>query len=239
MVMRRYIILGIVVVMVVAAGIAVAQVGDDGIIYACASEKDGTLRLIDSSEDCGKKETPIFWNAEGPPGPAGADGVDGVDGADGADAQVGEIVMTTSGNAWFAQGTGGPFERWATETTFLNAPGRAVISLTGPGAVSGVEYGLASFDLCVITNESRISAVTVTGTDWFGVDVDDSHYLGLFREDIAPSDGLTTGCHTYDVNKPVGQGAGLMVEFVDWGSDANSVTLASVRSVWTPEAAQD
>jgi hypothetical protein len=39
------------------------------------------------------------------------------------------------------------------------------------------------------------------------------------------------------VNARVGQGAGLYVEVTDI-SDGSPVTLSSVRSVWTPEAAQ-
>lgn len=234
--MRRFIIVGIVVVMVVAAGVAVAQVGDDGVLYACASNKDGALRLISSSESCDKKETPVSWNAEGPQGLAGIDGTDGVDGAD---AQVGEIVMTSSGNAWLAHGENAsvtPFERWGTETTFF-APVRAVVSLTGPGAIGGVEYGLASFDLCVITGSNYVSAVYVTGIASFDDTVDDDQYLNAF-EGFVPDPGLTTGCHTFDVGSPAGQGAGLMIEVTDI-ADGSPVTLSSVKSVWAPEAAQN
>jgi hypothetical protein len=153
----------------------------------------------------------------------------------------GEIVMTTAGNAWFPYGEFyldrvEPFERWATETTFF-VPVRAVISLTGPGSIDGVEYGLASFDLCVITDSNYVSEVIVTGITPFGTDVNNNdRYLDLFLETF-PSPGLTTGCHTFEVNKPVGQGAGLVVEVTDI-SDGSPVTLFSVKSVWTPEAAQ-
>jgi hypothetical protein len=168
-----------------------------------------------------------------------ADDSDLLDGKDStAFVEHGEIVMTTSGNAWFAHGKYAdvtPFERWATETTFF-VPVRAVISLTGPSSIDGVEYGLGSFDLCVITDSNYVSSVSVTGIASFGSDVDDDQYLSLFHEAFA-SPGLTTGCHTFDVNAPVGQGAGLMVEIADI-SDGSPVTLSSVRSVWTPEAAQ-
>ena len=167
---------------------------------------------------------------------ADADLLDGNDST--AFVEHGEVVMTTSGNAWMVQGgfaNIAHFERWATETTFF-APERAVISLTGPSSIGGVEYGLASFDLCVITSSNFVSEVSVTGMAPFGADVNDDQYLNLFRERFL-SPGLTTGCYTFDVNRPVGQGAGLYVEIMDIGDDS-PVTLGSVRSVWTPEAAE-
>jgi hypothetical protein len=271
--MKRYFVVAIVVGLVMTAGIAVAQVGDDGVVDACADTKGGDLRLVDTADDCTKKEVFVSWNQEGPLGSPGIDGIDGIDGKDGVDGQScsvtedptgtftmtcpdssevtwsaagsGPIEMTTSGNAWLTQGQfayGHPanvrrVDRWATETTFF-VPVRAVISLTGPGSVNGVDYGLESFDLCVITGNNFVSSVSVTGIAEFGSDVNDDQYLSLFSEAFAYPPGLTTGCHTFVVNAPVGQGAGLMVEITDI-SDGSAVTLSSVRSVWTPEAAQD
>jgi hypothetical protein len=253
-------VVAIVVGLVMTASIAVAQVSDGGGMYACADAKDGDLRLVDTADDCTKKEVAVSWNQEGPQGAPGIDGVDGIDGISCAvveeptgtfrmacpgsspvtwsGAEHGPIVMTTSGNSWLAHGQSAaatPYHRWGTETTFF-VPVRMVISLTGPSSVNGVEYGLESFDLCVITDSNYVSSVSVTGIDSFGPDVDDEQYLNLFHETFA-SPGLTTGCHTFAVNAPVGQGAGLMVEITDIG-DGSPVTLASVRSVWTPEAAQ-
>jgi len=75
--MRRILILATVIVLVMGAGIAIAQVGDDGVIYACAEEKTGELRLVGSPDDCGKKELLVSWNQQGVPGLDGVDGVDG------------------------------------------------------------------------------------------------------------------------------------------------------------------
>ncbi|MCL1586901.1 MAG: hypothetical protein M3092_00655, partial [Actinomycetia bacterium] len=269
--MRRYFVIAIVVGLVMTAGIAVAQVGDDEVIQACADTKGGDLRLVDTAEDCTKKEVLVAWNQVGPQGSPGIDGTDGTDGIDGIAGVDGEscsvaedpigtftmtcpdssevtwsgvvhgpIEMTTSGNSWLSQGQfayGYPanvtrVDRWATETTFF-VPVRAVISLTGPGAVDGVDYGLESFDLCVITGNNYVLSVSVTGIAKFDSTVDDNQYLSLFRETFAFPPGLTTGCHTFEVNAPVGQGAGLMVEIADIG-DGSPVTLSSVRSVWTP-----
>jgi hypothetical protein len=243
--------------LILSAGVAVAQVSDDGTIYACASANRGNLRVVDAPDDCRAREVAMSWNQEGP------DGIDGIDGIDGESCSMmenpagtftmacpgsdpvswhvpvpGPVVMTTSGNSWLAHGQNAPvvpYERWGTETTFF-VPTRAVISLTGPAEINGVAYGLESFDLCVITTSNFVSSVSVTGIDSFGPDVNDDQYLDVFFEAF-PSPGLTTGCHTFTVNAPVGQGAGLMVEVTDIG-DGSPVTFASVKSVWTPEAAQ-
>jgi hypothetical protein len=261
--MRRYFIVAIAVGLIMTAGIAVAQVSDDGVIYACSDTKGGDLRLVDSADDCEKKEVAVAWNQEGPQGNPGVDGESCSVAEDPigtftmtcpdssevtwSGAVHGPIEMTTSGNSWLTQGQfayGYPLnvtrvDRWATETTFF-VPVRAVISLTGPGSVDGVDYGLESCDLCVITGSNFVSSVSVTGIAKFGPEVDDNQYLDLLHEffgPLLPNPGLTTGCHTFFVNEPVGQGAGLMVEILDI-ADGSGVTLSSVKSVWTPEAAQ-
>lgn len=55
--MKRYLVLGIEFVLVMVAGIAVAQAGAGDVIYVCASEKDGALRLVESDADCLKKDS--------------------------------------------------------------------------------------------------------------------------------------------------------------------------------------
>jgi hypothetical protein len=246
--------------LILSAGVAVAQVSDDGTIYACASANRGNLRVVDAPDGCRAKEVAMSWNQEGPGGLPGIDGIDGIDGESCAVAEEptgtftmtcpgsspvtwsvpgpGPFVMTTSGNSWLAHGQFAevtPYDRWGTETTFF-APVRTVISLTGPGAVNGVDYGLESFDLCVITGSNYVSSVSVTGIESFGSNVNDDQYIDVFSQTF-PNPGLTTGCHTFVVGAPVGQGAGLMVEVTDI-SDGSPVTFASVKSVWTPQAAQ-
>jgi hypothetical protein len=198
-------------------GLTAAELkGKDGESCSVVEEPTGTFTMTCPGS------SPVSWSSAAP----------------------GPVVMTASGNSWLPHGQFfldrvEPFERWATETTFF-VPVRAVISLTGPGSIDGVEYGLESFDLCVITSSNYVSEVSVTGIASFGSDVDDDQYLGLFHEVFGPSHpnpGLTTGCHTFSVNAPVGHGAGLYVEVTDI-SDGSPVTLSSVRSVWTPEAAQ-
>jgi hypothetical protein len=89
--MKRYLILAIVIGLVMGAGIAIAQVGDDGVIYACARGHRGNLRLVDGPDDCGRWETSVSWNQQGVQGDRGTDGTDGTDGADGNIALAGQV----------------------------------------------------------------------------------------------------------------------------------------------------
>jgi hypothetical protein len=161
---------------------------------------------------------------------ADSDLLDGLDST--AFVEHGEIVMTESGTAWMvrSQVTAGPIEvgeRLAHSTVFTGQ-GYVVIGITGPAAIGGTEYGLASFDLCLFGgNVTRVSAVAI---DFFGPDADDAEiYI-----DVTVQDGSVerkTGCYTYAVNTPVGQGIGLQVTL------DGTAELFSVKSIWTPSAA--
>jgi hypothetical protein len=100
--MRRILILATVIVLVMGAGIAIAQVGDDGVIYACAEEKSGELRLVGNPDDCEKKEVSVSWNQQGSLALAnqvcGQDGasVIGFDAAGDIICQVGGATTTTT-----------------------------------------------------------------------------------------------------------------------------------------------
>jgi hypothetical protein len=63
------------------AGIAYASIPDSaGVIHGCYSNKDGSLRVIDSGAGgaCdSKKETPLNWNQKGPTGARGPSGPTG------------------------------------------------------------------------------------------------------------------------------------------------------------------
>jgi hypothetical protein len=76
-----------------AGGIAYAAIPDGGgAINGCYSNKDGTLRVIDSAagQSCDtKKETAISWSHTGPQGIAGPAGPQGLAGAVGAVGPVG------------------------------------------------------------------------------------------------------------------------------------------------------
>jgi hypothetical protein len=154
-----------------------------------------------------------------------------LDGLDSSDLVAhGEIQTTVSGNAWLRHDDGPvSMSRWAASTTF-SSDGSAVISLAGPALVGGVDYGLASFELCLITFGSGfVDAVYTVPIESFGPGVDDDQYI------VIPPDTAdrTTGCYTYTVNSPIGQGVGLMVELGGTGS----VDLYAVKATWSRAAA--
>src|SRR5438067_4131078 len=63
-------------VLALGGGMAYASIpSSDGVIHACYTNKDGSLRVIDSpSQTCQSKETALNWNTQGPQGPQGPQG---------------------------------------------------------------------------------------------------------------------------------------------------------------------
>jgi hypothetical protein len=73
------------VLALVATGITFAATsGSSGTLSGCASKKTGALRILTSKHKCGKGESSLSWNAQGPPGATGATGAVGAPGAPGA-----------------------------------------------------------------------------------------------------------------------------------------------------------
>jgi hypothetical protein len=103
---RRAVIIGAVLCLLVAGGLAAVatSAGGGDEIHACYKKKNGQLRVIDAGEDCRRSEVYLSWNSEGPPGPPGEagpqgepgpegppgpPGADGAPGADGIDGEQG------------------------------------------------------------------------------------------------------------------------------------------------------
>ena len=64
-------------VFAIASGVAYATgtlTSSAGVIHACQMTATGQLRVVSDSSACRQNETPISWNAEGPPGPPGPSG---------------------------------------------------------------------------------------------------------------------------------------------------------------------
>jgi hypothetical protein len=63
------------------AGVAFAgirAITATGVITACSSALNGSIRLVDDASQCrGPRETAVSWNIEGPPGPPGPPGPGG------------------------------------------------------------------------------------------------------------------------------------------------------------------
>jgi hypothetical protein len=69
-----------------AAGWAVAATNGSGVIHACAATRGGALRLAVS---CRKHERAVAWNVQGVPGKDGSNGIDGTNGSSGAPGATG------------------------------------------------------------------------------------------------------------------------------------------------------
>ena len=76
---KRVLLIGatVVVAIGVGAGYAAAVItsATPQLIQACSLKAVGTLRVVSSPTQCTKLETPIGWNAQGPPGDKGDPGV--------------------------------------------------------------------------------------------------------------------------------------------------------------------
>jgi hypothetical protein len=94
----------------VGGGLAYAAIpGGDGTITACYANKDGSLRVIDTTagETCDKKETPLAWNTQGAPGPAGPQGAQGPAGPAGPPGPKGDTGEPGAAGAAGATGPAG------------------------------------------------------------------------------------------------------------------------------------
>ena len=70
---------------VTSIGIAYATIPTNNVIDACYTRSGGSLRVIDATvTKCGKTETSLAWNVQGPAGPQGAVGPAGPAGPAGA-----------------------------------------------------------------------------------------------------------------------------------------------------------
>src|SRR5436190_15149183 len=64
-------------------------------IHACVDQRSGALRIVAAGDSCGKHETALDWNIQGPPGaggpqgPIGPQGPVGPAGSRGLDGPVG------------------------------------------------------------------------------------------------------------------------------------------------------
>lgn len=73
--------------------VAVGAATDENEIHGCVHERTGAVRIVDGSDDCGRRETLVSWNqtgAQGPPGPQGPEGPAGPTGETGPAGPPGE-----------------------------------------------------------------------------------------------------------------------------------------------------
>ena len=95
--MKRLFVVSSLLLFVLAAIPCQAQ---EDVICAC-SKKDGTLRIVQSANDCKLSETPISWNMVGPQGLPGPQGPEGPPGPPGECCPV-NVQVTFTGNIYYA-----------------------------------------------------------------------------------------------------------------------------------------
>jgi hypothetical protein len=77
-------------------------------LTACASTRDGALRLVASTARCRRGERPVSWSVRGPAGPRGAAGAPGAPGPAGSAGATGPQGPAGQQGASGAQGDQGP-----------------------------------------------------------------------------------------------------------------------------------
>lgn len=99
-------------VVLIASGMALAGSGGT-VINACVSKKTRALTVAVSGKRCGKGQTPISWNAQGPaaqpgaPGQPGQQGAPGLSGQQGAQGSAGQPGAPGQSGQQGAQGNAG------------------------------------------------------------------------------------------------------------------------------------
>ena len=81
------------------AAVAVATNHNGEVIHACVNNHSGTMKIVDSADDCHQNWSPLNWNQQGPDGTDGTDGAPGITGYEQVvqtemlvDAQVGDFI---------------------------------------------------------------------------------------------------------------------------------------------------
>lgn len=142
--------------------------------------------------------------------------------------QHGTIVTTTAGTAWLEHALPPTTVGRNVIDTTVTGDGRMVMPLTAPTTVDGVEYGLASFEMCI---QKGLGAAFVTNVGANAADASGGSDQIL----NATKDLTETGCVTYNVGAAAGHGIGILVE-TD-GSAVDYIRLGSIKATWTTAAA--
>jgi len=92
----------------VLIGGATLALADGGTIRACVNNNSGTIKLVNSPDDCHKNDQYLEWNIVGPQGPQGSQGEQGPQGATGAQGPQGPQGETGSQGPQGETGAQGP-----------------------------------------------------------------------------------------------------------------------------------
>ena len=151
--------------------------------------------------------------------------------ADTAFMKHGTIVTTTGGTAWMEHSLAPSTVGRNVIDTNVSGDGRMVMSMTAPTTIGGVDYGLASFEMCIQNFGSAAAFVTNVSVAAANDTGGSSTILNDNTDISAP------GCYTYTVGAAAGHGIGIVVQ-TD-GSASDTIRLGSVKATWTTAAASN
>jgi hypothetical protein len=140
--------------------------------------------------------------------------------------QHGTIVTTMGPEGWLPHTSTPPSTvgRYISQVT-VSGDGYMVHGLNAPASFNGVEYGLASVEVCVqFLSGAYLDLVTVFRTD--GADSSGSI--------LADSTNRTaTGCYAYKVGQSLNKGGGMFLDFKGGGT----ALIRGTTLTWTTDAA--
>jgi hypothetical protein len=150
--------------------------------------------------------------------------------ADTAFVKHGTIVTTTGGTAWQEHILTPTVAHRNGNDAEVSGDGLMVLPLTAPTTIAGVEYGLASFELCIARfgGAAFVTRITVSAAN-------DSGGSNTILNDL--TDISTTGCYTYTVGAAAGNGISIIAQ-TD-GSASDTIRLGAVKATWTTAAASN
>ena len=193
----------------------------DNLMRACADDKTGELAL---RARCGKGETRVTWNKEGPEGPQGAAGPAGEPGPTGAQGPAGERgPMGLSGptGPTGATGPAGP--------TGPTGPTGAT-GATGPSGISKA-YSKANY-VPVSLDSNPLSWVTVLSTASFPAGKYVATHLGTIKGILASTSSFGIQCQFFDGSSPLGA-PGPVTRWFKTGPDYVAYTFTTTFATYS------
>ena len=150
--LRRALILGVVLALVAAVGVAAGAIPDSGgTINACYTKTGGILRVVDTEKNqkcISSVENQISWGQRGPQGEPGPQGDTGPAGTTGQDAKT---VFSTD---WLATGpAGGEMDIPGLEQT-IDVPAGAAVYVSTDGGVTTAATGFAFVDIKLVVDDA-------------------------------------------------------------------------------------
>lgn len=143
--LRRALVLGVVLALVAAVGVAAGAIPDSsGTINGCYTKTGGILRVVDTdrNQHCiSSVENPISWAQRGPQGDPGPQGDTGPAGTTGQDAK------TVLSSDWIVTGPAGDDSTIPGLGQTVDVPPDSVVYVSTDGGVTTAAAGLAFVDI--------------------------------------------------------------------------------------------